>query len=80
MIIIASNLGNAPEAAARMDFARKAFASLTGIKDVRSDNESSAPADGGEWVDIDGSAKDATSGDALYVAQVARTGIICALF
>ncbi|MBZ3692525.1 hypothetical protein [Phyllobacterium calauticae] len=72
VIIIASNLGNAPEAAARMDFARKAFASLTGIKDVRSDNESSAPADGGEWVDIDGSAKDATSGDALYVAQIAR--------
>ncbi|MBA8878682.1 hypothetical protein [Phyllobacterium myrsinacearum] len=72
VIIIASNLGNAPEADQRMDFAKQAFASLTGIKDVRSDNETSAQADGGEWVEIDGSAKDTASGDTLYVAQIAR--------
>jgi hypothetical protein len=72
VVIIASNLGTAPEADLRMDFAKQAFASLTGIKDVRSDNETSAQADGGEWVEIDGSAKDAASGDTLYVAQIAR--------
>ena len=55
-----------------MDFAKQAFASLTGIKDVRSDNETSSEADGAEWVEIDGSAKDAASGDPLYVAQIAR--------
>jgi len=72
MIIVASNLNTAPEPSERMDFARQAFASLTGIKDVRSDNETSSQADGAEWVDIDGSAKDAASGDTLYVAQIAR--------
>ncbi|MEK1888511.1 MAG: hypothetical protein AAAB35_13275 [Phyllobacterium sp.] len=72
MVIIASNLTTAPEPAARMDFAKQAFASLTGIKDVRSDNETSSEADGAEWVEIDGSAKDAASGDPLYVAQIAR--------
>lgn len=72
VVIIASNLGTAPEADQRMDFAKQAFASLTGIKDVRSSNETSSEADGGEWVEIDGSATDAASGDALYVAQIAR--------
>lgn len=72
MVIIASNLNTAPEPSTRMDFARQAFASLTGIKDVSSDNESSSEADGAEWVEIDGSAKDAASGDPLYVAQIAR--------
>ena len=72
MIVIASNLNAAPEPSARMDFAKQAFASLTGIKDVRSDNETSAEADGAEWVEIDGGAKDAASGDGLYVAQIAR--------
>lgn len=72
MVIIASNLNTAPEPSARMDFSRQAFASLTGIKDVRSDNETSSEADGAEWVEIDGTAKDAASGDGLYVAQIAR--------
>ncbi|PSH65891.1 hypothetical protein [Phyllobacterium sophorae] len=72
MVIIASNLNTAPEPAARMDFAKQAFASLTGIKDVRSDNETSSQADGAEWVEIDGSAKDSASDDPLYVAQIAR--------
>lgn len=72
IIIIASNLNTAPEAPARMSFAKQAFASLTGIKDVQSDNETSSEENGAEWVEIDGSAKDAASGDALYVAQIAR--------
>jgi hypothetical protein len=72
IIIIASNLNTAPEAPARMSFAKQAFASLTGIKDVQSDNETSSEANGAEWVEIDGSAQDAASGDALYVAQIAR--------
>ncbi len=72
MIVIASNLNVAPEPSARMDFAKQAFASLTGIKDVRSDNETSSEADGAEWIEIDGGAKDAASGDGLYVAQIAR--------
>ncbi|WP_457300062.1 hypothetical protein [Phyllobacterium sp. P5_D12] len=72
IIIIASNLNTAPEAPARMAFAKQAFASLTGIKDVQSDNETSSEENGAEWVEIDGSAKDAASGDALYVAQIAR--------
>ncbi|RCW86091.1 hypothetical protein [Phyllobacterium bourgognense] len=72
IIIIASNLNTAPEASARMSFAKQAFASLTGIKDVQSDNETSSEENGAEWVEIDGSAKDAASGDALYVAQIAR--------
>ncbi|QND53619.1 hypothetical protein HB779_18295 [Phyllobacterium sp. 628] len=72
VVIIASNLGKAPEAAERMDFSKQAFASLTGIKDVRSDNETSAVADGGEWVEIDGRATDSASSDQLYVAQIAR--------
>lgn len=72
MIVIASNLNVAPEPSARMDFAKQAFASLTGIKDVRSDNETSTEADGAEWIEIDGSARDGSSGDGLYVAQIAR--------
>jgi hypothetical protein len=72
MVVIASNLNTAPEPSERMDFAKQAFASLTGIKDVRSDNETSSQSDGAEWVEIDGSAKDAASGDPLYVAQIAR--------
>ncbi len=72
MVIVASNLNTAPEASTRMDFAKQAFASLTGIKDVRSDNESSSESDGAEWVEIDGSATDSASGDPLYVAQIAR--------
>ncbi|MGH7003056.1 MAG: hypothetical protein ACREIP_03830 [Alphaproteobacteria bacterium] len=72
MIVIASNLNSAPEVATRMDFAKQAFTSLTGIKDVRSDNETSSQSGDAEWIDIDGSATDAASGDALYVAQVAR--------
>ncbi len=72
MVIIASNLNTAPEASTRMDFAKQAFASLTGIKDVQSDNETSSKENGAEWVEIDGSAKDSTGGDPLYVAQIAR--------
>ena len=72
IIIIASNLNTAPAASARMSFAKQAFASLTGIKDVQSDNETSSEENGAEWVEIDGNAKDAASGDALYVAQIAR--------
>ncbi|MEP7454702.1 hypothetical protein [Phyllobacterium sp. SB3] len=72
MIVIASNLNTAPEAATRLEFAKKAFASLTGIKDVHSDNETSSHSDNAEWIEIDGTATDAASGDALYVAQIAR--------
>jgi hypothetical protein len=72
IIIIASNLNTAPEAPARMSFAKQAFSSLTGIKDVQSDNETSSEENGAEWVEIDGSGKDAASGDTLYVAQIAR--------
>jgi hypothetical protein len=72
MIVVASNLNTAPEAATRLEFSKKAFMSLTGIKDVRSDNETSNQADGAEWIEIDGAATDAVNGDALYVAQIAR--------
>ena len=72
IIIIASNLNTAPEASARMAFAKQAFASLTGIEDVQSDNETSSEGNGAEWVEIDGSAKDSAGGDQLYVAQIAR--------
>lgn len=72
MVIIASNLNTAPEAATRLEFSKKAFASLTGIKDVQSDNETSSEVDGAEWIEIDGTATDSASGDALYVAQIVR--------
>ena len=72
MIIIASNLNTAPEPSLRMDFAKQAFASLTGIKEVQSNNETSSQANGAEWVEIDGSGKDSASGEPLYVAQIAR--------
>lgn len=72
MVVIASNLNTAPEAATRLEFAKKAFASLTGIKDVHSDNETSSHSDNAEWVEIDGTATDTAGGDALYVAQIAR--------
>jgi hypothetical protein len=72
MIIIASNLNTAPDASLRMDFAKQAFASLTGIKDVHSNNETSSQVNGAEWVEIDGSGKDSASGEPLYVAQIAR--------
>lgn len=72
VIIIASSLSSAPAAATRMEFAKQAFLSLTGIKDVQSDNETSSQAGEAEWIEIDGKATDSVSGDALYVAQVAR--------
>lgn len=72
MVVIASNINTAPEAATRLEFAKQAFTSLTGIKDVRSDNETSSESDGAEWIEIDGGATDTASGDALYVAQIAR--------
>ncbi|EJN04074.1 hypothetical protein [Phyllobacterium sp. YR531] len=72
MVVIASNLNTAPEPATRLEFSKKAFASLTGIKDVHSDNETSSESDGAEWIEIDGAATDTASGDALYVAQIAR--------
>ncbi len=72
MVVIASNLNTAPEAATRLEFSKKAFASLTGIKNVKSDNETSSTVDGAEWVEIDGTATDSASGDTLYVAQIVR--------
>ena len=72
IVIVASNLGQAPPPAARAAFARKAIAGVKQIADLKIASETNDATGPVEWARIEGTGTDATTGTPIRVVQVVR--------
>lgn len=72
IVIVASNLGQAPPPESRIAFARNALAGMKLITDIKIAVQMSEVAGPVEWARIEGTGRDAGTGTPLHVVQVVR--------